>query len=183
MQTLCFTGHRQINGLYHGPAFVALKNHLIGVVERAITKYDVTNFISGLAMGVDTEAAEAVLYAQAGDYPDINLIGARPFPSMDAKWNAGTRARYAAIVANCDVVNDCFPDPYKVWKMQGRNIWMVNNSNIVVAVWNGVKKGGTWNCLEYAFSVQKKRAMKILVIHPTLLTEVVYSGKIKQEAN
>ena len=61
-------------------------------------------------------------------------------------------------------------DPYAVWKMQKRNIWMVDQSNVVVAVWNGEKSGGTYNCIKYA--IEKKKP--VLVIHPTLLTETWY---------
>lgn len=36
--------------------------------------------------------------------------------------------------------------------MQSRNEWMVNRSNIVIALWDGSEKGGTYNCLKYAKS-------------------------------
>lgn len=38
---------------------------------------------------------------------------------------------------------------YHVAKMQKRNRYMVDNSSIVIAVYNG-GKGGTFNCLSYA---------------------------------
>lgn len=35
-------------------------------------------------------------------------------------------------------------------KMQLRNIYMVDRSELVIAVYNGVAKGGTFNCITYA---------------------------------
>jgi uncharacterized phage-like protein YoqJ len=175
MKTLCFTGHRKINGQYNGPAHVALRNHLADVVHRA-ADFGILNFISGGALGVDQLGAEAVIHEKGTRHPEINLIVARPFPSQACKWPAASQRRLAIIETHAFKVEDIFPDPYKVWKMQGRNVWMVNQSNIVIAVWDGKRSGGTWNCVEYAFECMKTQDMKLLVIHPTLLTETWYEG-------
>jgi uncharacterized phage-like protein YoqJ len=45
--------------------------------------------------------------------------------------------------------------------MQKRNEYMVDNSDIVIAVWDG-SKGGTYNCVKYA----EKLGKKIIVINP-----------------
>ena len=71
-----------------------------------------------------------------------------------------------------DKVIDVSPDPYAVWKMQKRNIWMVDQSNVVIAVWDGKKSGGTYNCIKYAVG----KGLPVLVIHPTLLTETWYNA-------
>ena len=52
-------------------------------------------------------------------------------------------------------------DIYYPAKMQKRNQYMVNSSDIVIAVWSG-SKGGTGNCVNYA-KMQKK---EIIVINP-----------------
>lgn len=41
------------------------------------------------------------------------------------------------------------------YKMQVRNMFMVDVSSSMVAVWDGDKSGGTYNCVNYA--IQKKR--------------------------
>ena len=46
--------------------------------------------------------------------------------------------------------------------MQIRNRWMVDNSDLVLAVFDGKKEGGTWNCVKYAKSKNKE----IVVIKP-----------------
>lgn len=45
--------------------------------------------------------------------------------------------------------------------MQKRNEYMTDNSDIVIAVWDG-SKGGTANCVRYA----KKLNKEIIVINP-----------------
>ena len=34
--------------------------------------------------------------------------------------------------------------------MQVRNMRIVRDSNMMPALWNGERRGGTWNCIEYA---------------------------------
>jgi len=46
---------------------------------------------------------------------------------------------------------------------------MVDNADIVIAVWNGDEKSksGTWNCIKYA----RKKGKKIIYIDPNNLEE------------
>ncbi len=39
--------------------------------------------------------------------------------------------------------------------MQKRNEYMVDKSNLVLAIWNGDKSGGTWNTIKYAMKKGK----------------------------
>lgn len=64
-RSCCFTEHRP-NSLpfgynEHEESCVKLKAILTDTIEKQITENGVTHFISGMAMGVDTFAAEAVL--------------------------------------------------------------------------------------------------------------------------
>ena len=34
--------------------------------------------------------------------------------------------------------------------MQKRNCYMVDKSELVLAIWNGKEQGGTWNTIRYA---------------------------------
>ena len=40
--------------------------------------------------------------------------------------------------------------------MQQRNELMVNDSDMVLALWDGESAGGTWNCIQYAGKVEKE---------------------------
>jgi uncharacterized phage-like protein YoqJ len=49
--------------------------------------------------------------------------------------------------------------------MQIRNEWMVDNSHFTLAIWNGIQKGGTWNCIQYA----RKQGKTVWHLHPQTL--------------
>ena len=57
--------------------------------------------------------------------------------------------RYEKILkrADCSVV---LSEHYTQSCMFERNRYMVDNSDYVLAVWNGEKKGGTWYTIDYA---------------------------------
>ncbi len=42
--------------------------------------------------------------------------------------------------------------------MQKRNEWMVDNCDMLVAVWDGTD-GGTYNCIDYAKRMKKPRIL------------------------
>ena len=50
---------------------------------------------------------------------------------------------------------------YAAWKMQKRNQFMVDHSNLLIAVWDG-SSGGTSNCVAYA----KKIGLQIVLFNP-----------------
>lgn len=165
MYTVCFTGHRpdKIGGYNEN-------NSTADGVKRAlleqITKFandGFTEFISGGALGVDTWAAEAVLEVKKS-HPQVKLTIARPFPSQDSKWFQESKDRFKAFCDASDRVVDVSPDPYSPQKMMLRNEWMVDNADVVLAIWDG-SPGGTGNCVRYA----KRRKKRIVIINPNSL--------------
>lgn len=161
MTTACFTGHRKISDEYYNKANPSAEWHTLRQFMDQIIKgmigspNNVDHFISGLAIGVDMLAAESVAYVRSFGGPAIRLTGAIPFPSQPSKWPEPTRVQWANICELCNEVVSVSADPYSPQKMQIRNEWMVDESDYVIAVWNGVKSGGTWNCMSYALSKNK----------------------------
>lgn len=148
-KTCCFTGHRP-KSLGFGEDSEKgtelkerLKEHIIDLIERE----GVTHFISGVALGVDTYAAEIVLELKRV-YPQITLEAAIPCESQSDKWKAKDRERYAAILERCDTVT-MIQTEYTKDCMHKRNRYMVDHSAYVLAVWNG-KPSGTGKTVEYA---------------------------------
>ena len=165
MFTCCFTGHRpdKLGGFNENNTMAAgIKKVLAQEIERMATD-GFTEFISGGALGVDTWAAEAVIEVRKV-HPLIKLTIARPFPSQDSKWLEESKYRFKAFCGAADKVVDVSPDPYSAWKMQVRNEWMVDQSDLILAIWDG-SSGGTGNCVEYA----KANGKRLLVIHPSTL--------------
>ena len=141
--TCCVTGHRTIPDKE-----VPLVQRLLkAAVIDAITQ-GYTHFISGLAQGVDLMFAEIVVELKAV-YP-ITLEAAIPCPSR-MKTPDET---FQSLIGCCDVVK-ILSDHYFRGCYMRRNRYMVDQSSLVIAVWDGRKTGGTAETVQYAFSQHK----------------------------
>ena len=121
-------------------------------IKFAITKYGITNFISGMAIGVDLDFAEIVLKLR-NKYP-ITLECAIPCPNQTLKWNSTDKLRYESILKRADEIN-LISERYTPECMLKRNRYMVDKSELVIAVFNGIEQGGTWYTINYAKRVNK----------------------------
>ena len=106
------------------------------------------HFISGMARGADLYFAEAVLELRARR-PDVVLECARPCESQADRWPEGERVRYQGILDRCDY-ETLVQHRYDRWCMMRRNRYMVDRSARLLAVYDGVPKGGTAQTLAYA---------------------------------
>ena len=125
----CFTGHRP-------EKLFLVDREIIKELEREIKaaiERGYTTFISGMARGVDIWAAEI-------------------------RWSQDWQKRYKKIIKKSDYVKYVSPE-YSPACFQIRNEYMVNHSNLLIAVYNG-EAGGTRNTLKYA----KNRDVEIVVI-------------------
>ena len=82
-------------------------------------------------------------------------MAAVPFEGQDSQWGDRARNDYEKLLLCASTVHvvcerDVFEEVGPAWCMQKRNEWMVDNSGGVLALWNGDRSGGTFNCLEYA---------------------------------
>ena len=143
MKRCCFTGHRpgKLRQDEH-----TVKQALETAIDRAISR-GFTTFITGMAQGTDIWAAEIVLEKRIGN-PALKLICILPHPDFEKFWNAEWQYRYSAIRSAADLERTICPS-YTKTAYQKRNIWMVDHSALVIAVFNG-KSGGTLNTIRYA---------------------------------
>lgn len=164
MKTCCFTGHRP-QKLRYGENSIQcdeLESKLEELIIELIEKEGVTHFISGVALGVDTYAANIVLNLKA-QYLHITLECAIPCETQEVKWNERDRDIYYDLLAKCDK-ETLLQQNYTSNCMQKRNEYMVDNSDYVIAVWNG-KPSGTGNTVKYA----RKNKKVVLLINPQTL--------------
>lgn len=171
-KSACFTGHRpdKLGGYdMNNPTILKLKDKLTEVIRHLIVDEGITRFITGGALGTDQVAFKRVHDLKA-DYPHIQNILAVPFKDQSAAWPDRSRLLYNKVVELADevVYVDTLDDyefdrvpvgAYHAAKMQLRNNYMVDNSRIVIAVYDGTK-GGTENCVKYAR--RKNRAIYTL---------------------
>jgi len=139
----CFTGHRP-DKMEFGEK--EIKPLLEKAIDEAISKGFVT-FITGMAMGTDIWAAEIVLDRRKKN-DDIHLICALPHPGFENRRSFVEKMRFSKIIKNADLVKE-INDHYFTGCYQVRNEWMVDKSNLVIAVFNG-QKSGTKNTVDYA---------------------------------
>lgn len=158
---VCFTGHRpnKLKG-YNPIDNKELLWKIHSVCVDLIENRNVTTFINGLALGIDIWSAKIVLKLKE-KYPHIKLISAIPCRNQSCKWREEDRNLWQEVYDKSDEVVLVTNDDYKPYLMQVRNEWMVNKSDIVVAVWDGTK-GGTGNCVNFAKKVEKE----IIIIKP-----------------
>jgi len=148
--TCCFTGHRadKLPWRYdeEDVRCVQLKRRIADAVAAA---YDegFRHFICGMATGCDMYFCEAVMELRESR-GDVTVEAAIPWEGQAAKWSADIRKRYFRLISECDmetVVQAAFsPDC-----MMRRNRYMVDNSSLLIAAYDG-QSGGTQSTMLYA---------------------------------
>lgn len=118
--------------------------------------------ISGMALGVDSDFAEACVAL------GIPFIAAVPFQGQESRWPQASQERYKKLLARAAEVVYVSPPGYATWKFHARNQYMVDNCNLLLAVFDG-SVGGTSSTVCYASS----RGCPIRLIDPNL-----YSGEM-----
>lgn len=139
----CFTGHRP-------EKLRRPENEIRTDLEREIRQAILDGldvFITGMARGVDIDAAEIVLRLRDEGYP-VRLICASPYPGFESSWCETWQKRYQDVITKADLVRYICPH-YSRSCFQIRNMWMVDHSARVIAVFNG-KPSGTKNTIDYA---------------------------------
>lgn len=161
--TCCFTGHRPsaLPWKYNekGVDFVMFRHRLRVAVEKAIER-GYTRFITGMAQGVDLIAAEVVLDFKR-ENPSIILECAVPCKNQQADWNEENKIRYNEILRVADRVTFITDQDYTEGCMKKRNEYMIENSSLVIAGFNG-KVGGT----KQTISLARKKGVEVITIKP-----------------
>lgn len=113
-------------------------------------------FISGAALGVDMWAAEYICRRKfQSDTNNYSLTLAIPCVGQQNRWPPESQLRWLYIFRMADKVHFCDKGKYAPYKMMKRNKWMADQSDLVIAVWNGDVKGGTADCVDYSIKKQK----------------------------
>lgn len=144
MKVICGSGHR-LSGQYQGLS----KKELRRFARMVLRRHEPEVVIAGGALGWDQALAWAALDL------DITLRLVLPFKGMESRWEPDMRAEFKRMVAlskDHEYLGGCYdPDLY-----QARNVCMVDQSEEVLALWDGRKSGGTFNCLRYAHTKEKR---------------------------
>lgn len=113
--------------------------------SKVFKELNADTIISGMAIGVDLIAASVCLDL------GLKLICAVPFPEQDSRWPKQTKRFYQEILKQGKSI--CVSERFSKKAFQTRNEWMVNHSDLTIAIWDGTS-GGTGNCVEYANKIK-----------------------------
>ena len=158
---IAITGHRpdKLDNDYDLKSLLTseIKLKIIEVIDEKIMQFpNELVLISGMALGIDT------LFAKIAIELNLPFIAALPCVGQQSRWPEKSRKQYFEILQNelCEI-HYVSNSGYTNFCMQKRNEWMVNECNILIAVWDG-SSGGTSNCIKYA----KKVNREIIIINP-----------------
>jgi uncharacterized phage-like protein YoqJ len=163
---LAATGHRphRLGNEYNmiGP-YTDLLNHKFDLVFE---RFKPKAIVCGMAIGTD------MVWALRALKHNIPVIAAIPFIGQESMWPASSVKVYNDILNHELVTKHIVCEGgFASWKMQKRNEWMVDEvdkdeEGKLVAVWDGSRDGGTWNCVKYAIHVLGKD--NIIRINPKI---------------
>lgn len=112
-----------------------------------------------MAMGMDMLASEVVLKLKKKN-SNIKLECAKPCANQTEKWTDSYKKRYKKILSNADKVKMLSDKNYFDGCMQRRNKYMVDNSSLIIALYNGTS-GGTKQTMDYS----KKQRLETVEIN------------------
>lgn len=159
-----FTGHRPKSFPWgydeNAPSCVLLKEVLASQIS-ALAEQGVTDFLSGMAQGVDLWCAQIVLDLRKTN-PALKLHAILPCEGQERKWTASAQEHYRSILAQANEVIYVGQE-YSRNCMLKRNRCLVDHSSILLAVYNGTYQSGTGMTVRYAQRLKRE----IIIIDPT----------------
>ena len=147
--TAAFTGHRW----YDSSRKQCMKSSIEASVREAY-KNGITNFMSGMAIGFDLLAAGVVLSLKR-EYPDITLTAVVPFKEQASRFNDDDKCIYNKYLSKADKIV-IVSDDYYLRCYLDRDRYMVDHSSMLIACYDGRKKGGTFWTVNYARRTGRK---------------------------
>ena len=166
-RTCCFTGYRPHR--FHFTPDGLRPEHVQDALLRQIVRlYDegYRTFITGMCVGVDLWAAEAVVALQR-EHPEVKLVAAIPFEGQESTWSQAARRQYNRVRQLCQKV-EVLSETGGSAAYLHRNRWMVDSADTVLAVCGitvADNRSGTAATVRYARQKQKR----IVYIDPVTL--------------
>lgn len=159
---LGITGHRPTNiGGYKipNPTYTKIYDQVLNTFKEINPKC----IISGMALGTDQLAVKVAI--ESG----IPFIACVPFIGQESIWPAESQKEYQRLLSLAQEVVIVSPGSYSAQKLMIRNQWIVENSDEILAVWNGQTQGGTYSCVQLAQkAISSGLLNKLHIIDPQL---------------
>ena len=160
--TCCFTGHRAQKLPWRfnekDRRCLDMIDELTIRLENAIS-FGYNTFMSGMALGFDMIAVETLLKLKK-KHKDIKIIACVPWEAQDERWPEEQKKRYRTLLKKVDFIR-CVNKTYTDECLHERNHYMIDNSGLCIALFNGLP-GGTKKTIEYA----ERQGVKVDIIKP-----------------
>ena len=144
LKTCAITGHRNVN---EDLDVIELREVFISLIKKGTD-----TFLIGMAVGFDTLCFK-VLEKLKEDF-QIKLVACVPCINQDRNFTPLQKKVYRDMLKKADVTFYVSTD-YTPYCMQKRNMFMVDNSSVLLAYLRD-NKGGTFNTVKYAEKNQKQ---------------------------
>jgi len=138
------------------PAYDDLTQRIIKEVVQ-LCEQGVREYYVGMAAGCDLLCCEVAL-SMKEIYPDVKVHAVMPFRGQADKWTPNIQAWYKKLIEQCDTAV-CLNEKYVDNCYLFRNYYMVDNSNILIAICAPDKiplRSGTGATVRYARSKGKR---------------------------
>ena len=156
IKTCAFTGHRHIKEEHRKE----LGQLLFRAIEYAYS-FGCRRFLSGGAVGFDTEAAREVLRFRLS-HPDISLVMVLPCIELDARWSDRQKDAYVYILSEANEVR-YISERYDDNCMRRRNLVLAEECDVMVAYVSKSNSGAA-----QTVRMADKQGKKIYNLYPTL---------------
>lgn len=151
MNTAFITGHRTFDYPFDYPSLHQGINELTNLaIEQGIT-----TFLTGMALGTDTLAA--IIWTQRS----LTWKAIVPCSDQSQLWTYKQQQDYRQLLTKATEIKILYPQ-YQQGVMQGRDAWLVKNSDLCLAVWDGRKTGGAYLTIEMA----RKAKLPLIIFNP-----------------
>ena len=143
----CTVGGPRPHKLPAGLDISRLQERLDGEMRVSIFR-GYTRFLSGMSLGVDIWAAEAILKLKK-EFPHIRLVCYLPCETQADHWPNFWRNKYFNVLAEADdvITQQTHYTPDCIIR---RNLSMIDDSSRLIVVHDGISPGGTEQTVGYA---------------------------------
>lgn len=163
MKSCAFTGHRPKNFPWkydESTLDCMLLKKTLTTQIAALTDRGVTDWLSGMALGVDLWSAWIVLELREKNSA-LKLRCILPCEGQESKWEPLMQKRYRSILEQANEVIYVRREYHRNCMLE-RNRYLVDHSSILLAVYNGIRRSGTGATVNYA----RKMGREIIMIDP-----------------
>lgn len=149
------TGHRppalfpnldDADNAYSRENFEWLVAFALHALVKLTARHQIELWLTGGALGWD------LAWARACQLEQVPYAMCLPHRNHGSNW-VSFQDTLEYLCADAEFVHLVTDASYSARLMQVRNEFMVNNSRLYVALWNGNQFGGTYNCVRYIQSV------------------------------